>query len=137
MARGHRYGRRLSRAVLAAMAALVLLVGVLRANARYFYCPFMGAVASHSCCAAADDASTDPVVEAPDCCEVWHVGSLPTAAGASSIEVAASPLVATVPRLSLVAPRAPLRVRAAALEARRRAPPLPSESRARAMVFLI
>jgi hypothetical protein len=136
MGQRRRPGARATRALVAALAALVLFVGVLRANARYFYCPWMGAIASHACCAPAHDASDEPAVEAPDCCEIHRVGALPAAAGAPPIEVATAPLVATLPA-SVVAPLGPPAVRAVHRDPRHRGPPRPGAARARTMVFLI
>jgi hypothetical protein len=99
----------------------------------------MDAVASHACCSPDQDGSDAPAIEAPDCCEVRQVGPLPSAAGAGSIEVAASPLTALLPPLAVVTmpPRAAPPVLAAVLDARHRGPPSPGAARARTMVFLI
>jgi hypothetical protein len=133
-----RYGPRPSRAVLAALAGVVLLVGVLRANARYFYCPLMDAIASHACCESSrEDGMGEPAIEAPDCCEEMHVGALPSGATPTSIVVSSAPLTAFVPTVVTSTPSPISIVRLATLDARHRGPPPPSEARARTMVFLI
>jgi hypothetical protein len=134
-----RWGRRIVRAALALTAALVLLVGVVRANARYLYCPMMNAIVSHTCCASPSvgEASGEPAVQAPDCCETMQLGALPSAAGVPSHEASTSPLVATLPSCVATSSHA-LRVRSGrSLETLHRATPKRGEARARTMVFLI
>lgn len=86
--------------------ALILLVGIARSGARYFYCPIMGATFERSCCAPAEHDSTDPrddaSVGASECCETRHVGSLPTADAASALELRAVPFEAIEPPLSSI-----------------------------------
>jgi hypothetical protein len=138
MDRWRRRGHRWSRAALAAAALLVLVVGVLRANARYFYCPLMDAVASRPCCEPPHEGTgDDPAVDAPDCCTAMHVGALPSSASSTTVEVASAPLTAVIVAVAGAKAVAVGGVPRAELDARHRGPPPPGEARARTMVFLI
>ena len=142
-------GAVLSRA-LAVVVALALLVGLARANARYFYCASMARVASASCCAhapaaEAGDASqrggASAVDATPaDCCRAERIGALPAgSAGGGAPDVPAAAWLAT---LAPVASRVTDRdVRdpspTAGPEARHTGPPCKGAARARTMVFLL
>jgi|HubBroStandDraft_4_1064222.scaffolds.fasta_scaffold672353_1 hypothetical protein len=108
----HRLARALRRVgarFVAVVLGLALIVGVLRGGSHYFYCPFMGAVASEHCCEGSrGDAST---VQVADCCEVRTIGTIPAASTvAPSPELAGAPLLAVLSPLqdlstgSIVAP---------------------------------
>jgi hypothetical protein len=135
-----------SRAVLV-LAALVILVGVVRGGTRFFYCPMAHLAFDTSPCATSDDDSTAendtndtslPAIRSADCCiEKWRAKT-PTASVPEPQGVSVPP--ATVASL-LVLPRGieiasaqmpfeiPLRVRAGP------PPPRASERRAELMVF--
>jgi hypothetical protein len=134
------------------VAAVALVVGLVRANARYFWCPMMDAVASHSCCAAdrasggaagaerADGTERGPEVDDADCCEAKRIGALPASAGAGAPgpDVPPSPLWAIVPPVD--ASGAALRagvLAALTYEARTCAPPPSGPPLARNVVLLI
>jgi hypothetical protein len=81
-----------SRVVLV-VAALTILLGVLRGGSRFFYCPIMHLAFDAPCCDpprtdASDDArdaleaqhpDDSPSVSAPDCCQEKRRGVLPAA----------------------------------------------------------
>ncbi len=88
-----------TRRIFAMLVVLTTLVGVLRAGARYFYCPMMGEVVAEDCCAASKTArgTKTPAFETPDCCQAKFVDALPAGdAFAPSTEIAAAPLTALV-----------------------------------------
>jgi hypothetical protein len=96
----------------AALVALVVLVGVLRAGASYVYCPIMQQITEASCCAgdrdSDDDATGAPIAEvgaevrSRDCCEHHVLGKLPkTAAASFPTPLLATPLVAVLPAPSV------------------------------------
>jgi len=126
------------------LLALVLLFGVLRGGARYFYCPQMDATLASSCCervAHGDegehaDASDAPSVDEPDCCKARRVATLPAMHGAS-----APPHLDVMPRVAILAPfdlaRASRERSAIAcfLPSARAGPPSAAERRAHLMVW--
>jgi hypothetical protein len=93
--------------VAAALVALVVLFGVVRAGASYVYCPIMQQITEASCCAGdreGDDATADSTadvgaeVRSRDCCEHHVLGELPkTAAPSVPTPLLATPLVAVLP----------------------------------------
>jgi hypothetical protein len=87
--------------VAAALVALIVLVGVLRAGASYVYCPMMQQISEASCCAGdreADDDATTATIASRDCCEHHVLGKLPkTAAPSVPTPLLATPLVAVLP----------------------------------------
>lgn len=101
------HGRRCVLRVAAALVAVVMLVGVLRAGASYVYCPSMQRVADAPCCsgdrahhdvAAANDGAVAMQVRSRDCCEKHVVGQLPSAAAASTARhLFSASFVAVVP----------------------------------------
>lgn len=84
-----------------AMVALAMLLGVVRGGARYFYCPMMGQAFDDACCASGDHHDDEdragPSVERPGCCQAKRLGTLPSGAAASTIDVPAVPLMAVLP----------------------------------------
>jgi hypothetical protein len=139
-------GAVLSRA-LAVVVALALVVGLARANARYFYCASMATVASASCCAhapggEADEAPGGSAVTATvaDCCRAERIGALPAgAAGGGAPDVPASAWLATVAPVTRHVMRGDVRDPSptARAEARLTGPPRAGAWRARTMVFLL
>jgi hypothetical protein len=123
------------------LASLALIVGLLRANARYFYCPIMDRVVAESCCApaadGADEQAAPPSLRATDCCQAKQVGSLPRTAAPPGHDALEAPLLGLLSPVIWPAPRAPAHRNPRALDARHTGPPRPSEARARAMVYLI
>jgi hypothetical protein len=88
--------------VLAAVVALVTLLGVLRSGAAYFYCPMMGMSSGTACCEGTHERreeAPDPAIENTHCCESRRLGTLPSAAGATSVEVGVAPVLAVLPPL--------------------------------------
>jgi hypothetical protein len=87
--------------VAAAILVVVMLVGVLRAGDRYFYCPTMRAVIDAPCCAGdrhSDDDDTAALeVRSRDCCEEHRLGSLPSAAVAPNAAPFDAPVLAVLP----------------------------------------
>jgi len=82
------------------VAALVVLVGIARSGAMYFYCPAMGAVLEASCCGE-HHASPQTEIAAPECCRAHRLGSLPSANAAPARGVVvAAPLLALVPAVA-------------------------------------
>jgi hypothetical protein len=136
---GRHYGRKIARALLAAVAALVLLVGVLRANARYFYCPLMDLVVARSCCEPSREGAPEgPAIEVSDCCEEKRIAALPSGDAVPAPNAVPDAPLATVLPASSAPPSAPLVLAPrATLDARYRGPPPPGAARARFMVFLI
>jgi hypothetical protein len=136
----------LSRA-LAVVAALALVVGLARANARYFFCASMATVASASCCAhaPAGDAAEAPEggavdVTLADCCRAERMGALPAgSAGGGAPDVPAAAWLATVAPVAWNVMRADMRDPSppAGAEAHLTGPPGAGAWRARTMVFLL
>jgi hypothetical protein len=92
--------------VAAALVAVVVLVGVLRAGTRYSYCPSMQRVIDVPCCAGDrrghhEDAA-EMQVRSRDCCEQHVIAKLPSAAGTSVAPHLAAPARVT----ALAAPTA-------------------------------
>lgn len=92
--------RRLLARVAAALVAVVVLVGVLRAGARYSYCPTMQMVTDAPCCSGDrrghDEDAAAMQLRSRDCCEQHVLGKLPTAAGTSVAPHLAAPALVTV-----------------------------------------
>lgn len=79
-------GRALLARAGAALLAVLVLVGVLRAGASYSYCPTMEMVTDAPCCpgdrhAEHQEAAGSPQLRARDCCEKHVVGKLPSVDG--------------------------------------------------------
>jgi hypothetical protein len=70
---------------------MVLLVGIARSGARYFYCAMMGTALSHACCAAADEPADGPAVDAPECCEKRQLERLPSGSAVTPFELESLP----------------------------------------------
>jgi hypothetical protein len=94
----------------AALVALVVLFGMLRAGASYVYCPIMQQITEASCCAGdrEDDAAAASLdamraeVRSRDCCEHHVLGELPKGAAPSvPTLLLATPLVAVLPAPSV------------------------------------
>lgn len=88
--------------VAAAVVAVVMLVGVLRAGARYVYCPSMERVIDAPCCAGdrhrGHEGEPAAELRSRDCCEQRVLGRLPASAStADPPQPLAAPLVGTVP----------------------------------------
>lgn len=84
------------------VVACVLLLGVLRAGARYYVCPAMNLVLDAPCCGEhdeSDDGDEDgSALRGGDCCRARHLASMPVSAvSAVANDVAASPCVAFLP----------------------------------------
>ena len=139
-------GVALSRAV-AIVVALALVIGLARANARYFYCASMARVASASCCAhaaaaeggeAPDGSAVDATVA--DCCRAGRIGALPAgAAGGGAPDVPAAAWLATLAPVAWRAMNGDVRDLSptAGPEARHTGPPGAGAARAQTMVFLL
>jgi hypothetical protein len=137
--------QRFVRSELSRLAAIALAVtfvlGVVRAGARYFYCPIMDAVVSAHCCPRADaDRTESPALVDDECCDVRTNAALPAGtAAAPAPELAAAPLLALLPAPSAL--DAGTRVVAShAMHAYRTGPPAIAHARervARSMVALI
>ena len=96
--------RALAARVASFVATMVLLVGVVRSGARYFYCPMMNVAMEDSCCASAAHRAGDaPAIETPDCCQAKRLGTLPSSAGVASLELHAAPLAAMLPPFDVAA----------------------------------
>jgi hypothetical protein len=140
------FGAVLSRA-LAVVVALALVVGLARANARYFYCASMARVASASCCAHVPAAEADEApgasavdVSVADCCRAERIGALPAgAAGGGAPDVTAAAWLATLAPVSchVVGGGARDASPTAGAGARLTGPPRARAARARTMVFLL
>jgi hypothetical protein len=132
-----RTARGLGRAVLAALVAAILVLGVLRAGSRYFYCESTGTVLTMPCCEESHEASAGGEVRNEDCCRSRSVGSLPVVA------IQTPPAMPLAPFVAMLQHPAAGRLTASAWRDAPRAnftgPPLlsPSDHRARLMVFLI
>jgi hypothetical protein len=88
--------------VLAVVVALVTLLGVLRSGAAYFYCPMMGMSSGTACCEGRHERREDapePAVENSHCCESRRLGTLPSAAGTSAVDLGVAPIAAVLPPL--------------------------------------
>lgn len=118
----------------------MLLLGVLRAGARYYVCPAMSVVLDAPCCGEHDEGEDEDdraALRCAGCCSAKRLASMPTSAVPASAEVAASPCVAFLPaRIDGGG------VRAAATVVRftqpaRAGPATPTERRADLMVWLI
>ena len=86
----------------AGLVALVVLLGVLRGGARYFYCPMMDAVIDAPCCGADGHAGVGADRDALElrslgCCEEHVIGKLPSAALFAPAAPLETPLLALVP----------------------------------------
>jgi hypothetical protein len=134
-----RAARGAGRALLATVLTAILLLGVLRAGDRYFYCDFMGVVTKAPCCDGAhDDADGKRLeVRADDCCKSFRLGTLPAAAIPAEAPQAPPAVVAVVqpvPVQLLLLPPNPRVLRGA-----QTGPPasFSANDRSRLMVFLI
>lgn len=80
-------GRAVLVRIAATLVAAVMLVGLLRAGASYFYCPAMEMVTDAPCCPgdrrAAHEEEDIAQLRARDCCEEHVVAKLPSAGGTS------------------------------------------------------
>lgn len=99
---GTTYGRSRLARVAAALLAVLMLAGVLRAGASYVYCPAMRMVADAACCSgdrSAEHEDADTIqVRTRDCCEKHVVGRLPAVRGAvTAAHALAAPLLAVLP----------------------------------------
>jgi hypothetical protein len=135
-----RSARSTGRGLLTAVIAAVLVLGVLRAGSRYFYCDAMGTVFANPCCGGAhhEDADSAQMEARPDdCCKARSLGSLPFASIPMLPSPPAAPFVAVVQNHAV----APLQVSPPrrAIGAKPTGPPPISLSthRTRLMVFLI
>jgi hypothetical protein len=126
--------------VAAALAVVVLVVGVFSSGARFFFCPEMGVVLDAPCCDHrshdADDADHG-TVEAPDCCQAKRLAKLPATASAPSAYVFVAPACAAFAALLPVAEVPAQVLPRVDDQARARPPPLASERRAELMIFHI
>lgn len=81
--------------------ACVLLLGVLRAGARYYVCPAMSVVLDAPCCADHDEADGEDdgaaALRAGDCCRAKRLARMPTSAVPAMVQVAAAPCVGVLP----------------------------------------
>lgn len=122
---------------MAVLAALVLLVGVARSGARYFYCAMMQASLATSCCAAhqsADEPDDAPALEPAECCEARHLASLPAGAPVASDLTLDAPL-AFAPASPLLVVEARVVASASTTVRPGRGPPAPSRRRADLMIW--
>lgn len=109
------YGRSWLARLTAALLAVLMLAGVLRAGASYVYCPTMRMVADAPCCSGDrsdqhEDADTIQV-RTRDCCEKHVVGQLPAVRGAATTPHAlAAPLLAVLPAPTTAPERSDLNV---------------------------
>ena len=136
-----RAARRALGRAFALVAITALIVGLVRANARYFYCPLMDSVASASCCTETHDRSAEPTIDQSDCCETHRIASVPQGAAVASPPVVPdAPFVAyvTFAALAYVLGHTALLAVPVANAPGAGPPPLsPGEARSRTMVFLI
>jgi hypothetical protein len=96
------YGHGWLRRVAAPLVAVVMLLGVMRAGARYVYCPSMQMVTDAPCCAgdrrAQHEAANTMQLRSRDCCEQHVFARLPPATGVSAApHLFAAPLIAVLP----------------------------------------
>ena len=132
--------KRTGTSLMALLAAIALFVGVMRGNARYFYCPFSHVIAVSSCCTmpAPDEDDASPASFAPvDCCQAKRIGSLPAGSVASVPDVPSAPLLALVPSIASHVSVSLARVAQVASIAPNRGPPNLRPTPSRTMVFLI
>lgn len=132
--------RRAAAAVAAALLAVVVLVGVMRAGARYFYCPMMRVVIDAPCCAGDgrndEDLTGSVEVRSRDCCEERVLGKLPSGAVTCPPAIVDAPLLAVVPPVTVASRALPV-ARPSRFEHEGRAGPRASaRHRAELMVFL-
>lgn len=103
-----RRARRCGLRLVAAVVTVIMLVGVLRAGASYFYCPEMGSVAPAPCCShgsGSHDETGAAELRGAGCCEEHVLAGLPSAATASvTPDLLSAPLVAVLPALSAMVP---------------------------------
>lgn len=133
-----------SRAVLV-VAALTILLGVVRGGSRFFYCPVMDLAFDAPCCSpprGAELADTGaPAAEVPDCCQEKHQRAMPatSVATASHGAIAPAPCVAIVNAAHLAAMNGAANVALGHRPPVRAGPSPPSarERRAELMVFHI
>lgn len=123
---------------------MVLVCGVFRANARYFYCETMGLMAEDPC---AVDSTFDDVDEAPsfpavrehreDCCQVLQLSAMPAGTMHAEPSVPPSPVSGFVTASRFIYVSVALaRSRHRSFERWRLPPPPPGAARAQLMVFL-
>ena len=132
--------KRTGTSLVALVAAIALFVGVMRGNARYFYCPFSHVIAASSCCAmpAYDEDDASAASFAPvDCCQAKRIGSLPASSVAPAPDVPSAPLLALVPSIASHVSVSLARAGQIASIAPNRGPPKLRPIPSRTMVFLI
>ena len=131
-----------SRAVLV-IAAMTILLGVLRGGTRFFYCPMTHLAFDEPPCTAPHgeaDVTDGPRLELPECCEEKWRAVTPRASSPSIAETAIAPasVVALLPAAQLDITRRSLAQPMRFWHAVRAGPPpLASERRAQLMVFNI
>jgi hypothetical protein len=132
-----RTARDLARGLFTTVMAVVLVLGVLRAGSRYFYCESTGALLTKSCCEVPREASAGGEVRNEECCKSRFVGSLPVVAIQTLPATPLAPFVAMLQHPAAARPIASTWQDAP--RANFTGPPLLSASdpRARLMVFLI
>jgi hypothetical protein len=135
-----RAARDLGLRLLTTLVTAVLVLGVLRAGSRYFYCEGTGTVRATSCCNEAHHGTEDGAqIEGrmDDCCKPRSVGYLPVGAIQTLPATPPAPFVAVLQNAASVPLKAS--IRRDAFGANFTGPPLLSASghRARLMVFLI
>jgi hypothetical protein len=82
---------------IALLLGLALVTNIARAGTRAIYCPFMDAVVSEHCCQV-ERSQRAPVARRSDCCEARTIGAVPDARiPTPGADVAAAPLLATLP----------------------------------------
>lgn len=135
-----RAARSLGRGLLMTVMAAIVVLGVLRAGSRYFYCNAMGTVFASPCCDRSAHGNADGAqleVRADDCCKARSLDNLPAAA------IQFLPLTPPAPFVAVLQPvaGAPFNgsVPLSAIRANPTGPPRlsPSSHRTRLMVFLI
>lgn len=135
--------RRVRRAVApiaAALLAIVVLVGVTRAGARYFYCPMMRAVIDAPCCEGderSEEDQTDSVeVRSQDCCEEHVLAKLPSGAASHAPPMLDAPLLAVSPPVTVTSRALAVAVPSRFEHENRAGPSWSARHRAELMVFL-
>jgi hypothetical protein len=135
-----RSARDLGRRLFTTLVVAILVLGVLRAGSRYFYCEATETARATSCCKETPHGTEDGAqieTRMDDCCKPRSVGYLPVVAIQTLPATPPAPFVAVLPS----AASAPLKasIRGDSFGANFTGPPLLSASvhRARLMVFLI
>lgn len=128
--------------VAALLATVTMLIGVVRAGGRYFYCPMMHVVIDAPCCAgdrrsSSDEDRADSVeMRSSDCCEEHVLRKLPSGAVSPAPPVFDAPLVAVISAVAVTYHAPPEVTRSRFDHENRAGPASTARHRAELMVFL-